>query len=200
MKYSVVCSLASLFVLAQYTSALSTYVKAGEIDCYYENIEVGEKLTISYQVGDGGNNDIDFWVNDPNGNMIISKTKQTSDAHTITANVGGKYTFCFGNEFSTSSSKKVGFNVHENIQKIHESVKEHTDPLEKELFELAESIFNIKAQQEYIVVRERQHRDTAESTNSRVKWWSIAQMGLLIAVCFWQVYYLKRFFEVKRAV
>jgi hypothetical protein len=50
MKYSVVCSLASLFVLAQYTSALSTYVKAGEIDCYYENIEVGEKLTISYQV------------------------------------------------------------------------------------------------------------------------------------------------------
>lgn len=122
--------------------------------------------------------EIFFKVNDPNGNMIISKTKQTSDAHTITANVGGKYTFCFGNEFSTSSSKKVGFNVHENIQKIHESVKgnlktliidcltklfcliEHTDPLEKELFELAESIFNIKAQQEYIVVRERQHRDS----------------------------------------
>ncbi|KAG1318929.1 hypothetical protein G6F62_012096 [Rhizopus arrhizus] len=166
MKYSVICSLASLFVLAQYTSALSTYVKAGEIDCYYENIEVGEKLTISYQVGDGGNNDIDFWVNDPNGNMIISKTKQTSDAHTITANVGGKYTFCFGNEFSTSSSKKVGFNVHENIQKIHESVKEHTDPLEKELFELAESIFNIKAQQEYIVVRERQHRDSKYDNDS----------------------------------
>jgi hypothetical protein len=67
--------------------------------------------------------EIFFKVNDPNGNMIISKTKQTSDAHTITANVGGKYTFCFGNEFSTSSSKKVGFNVHENIQKIHESVK-----------------------------------------------------------------------------
>lgn len=122
-----------------------------------------------------------FKVNDPNGDMIISKTKQTSDAHTITANVGGKYTFCFGNEFSTSSSKKVGFNVHENIQKIHESVKgnlktliincltkqliEHTDPLEKELFELAESIFNIKAQQEYIVVRERQHRDSKYDNN-----------------------------------
>lgn len=75
------------------------------------------------------------------------------------------------------SDKKVGFNVHENIQKIHESVKgkntfnlcdipthllhlENTDPLEKEISELAESIFNIKAQQEYIVVRERQHRDS----------------------------------------
>lgn len=37
---------------------------------------------------------------------------------------------------------------------------EHTYPLEKEIAELAESIFAVKAQQEYIVVRERQHRDS----------------------------------------
>lgn len=39
---------------------------------------------------------------------------------------------------------------------------EHTYPLEKEIAELAESIFAVKAQQEYIVVRERQHRDSKE--------------------------------------
>ncbi|KAG1457620.1 hypothetical protein G6F56_006572 [Rhizopus delemar] len=132
--------------------------------------------------------------------LTFGKVQQTSDLQMFTANQAGKYTFCFGNEYGTGSSKKLGFNVHENIQKIHDSVKEHTDPLEREIAELAESVFNIKAQQEYIVVRERQHRDTAESTNARVKWWSIAQMGLLISVCFWQVYYLQRFFEVKRAV
>lgn len=43
-------------------------------------------------------------------------------------------------------------------------------------------------------------KKAAESTNSRVKWWSMAQLGLLSSVCVWQVYYLKRFFEVKRAV
>jgi hypothetical protein len=37
---------------------------------------------------------------------------------------------------------------------------ETTDPLEREIAELAESIFAVKAQQEYIVVRERQHRDS----------------------------------------
>jgi hypothetical protein len=81
------------------------------------------------------------------------------------------------------SEKKISFNIHENIQKIHESIKgksrscferertdkinhpqnthiAHTDPLEKEIAELAESIFDVKAQQEYIVVRERQHRDS----------------------------------------
>jgi hypothetical protein len=40
----------------------------------------------------------------------------------------------------------------------------------------------------------------AESTNTRVKWWSVAQIVLLFVVCFWQVSYLKHFFEVKRAV
>jgi hypothetical protein len=39
---------------------------------------------------------------------------------------------------------------------------EHTYPLEKEIAELAESIFAVKAQQEYIVVRERQHRDSKD--------------------------------------
>ncbi|CAO3614930.1 unnamed protein product [Mucor fragilis] len=192
--------LATLLLLIQYACSMSTIIKPGEVQCYHEELEVGEKITVSYQVGDGGNLDIDFWFQDPTDAIIISTTRTSSNSHTLQANIEGKYTYCFSNEFSTVSEKKVGFNIHENIQKIHESIKEHTYPLEKEIAELAESIFAVKAQQEYIVVRERQHRDTAESTNARVKWWSMAQLGLLVSVCLWQVYYLKRFFEVKRAV
>jgi hypothetical protein len=49
----------------------------------------------------------------------------------------------------------------------------------------------VKDEQEYIVVRERVHRNTAESTNTRVKWWSIIQAIVLFAVVAWQVIYLK---------
>lgn len=38
----------------------------------------------------------------------------------------------------------------------------------------------------------------AESTNDRVKWWSIAQTLMLVGVCAWNVRYLKSWFEVKR--
>ncbi|KAF7730585.1 p24 complex component [Apophysomyces ossiformis] len=100
---------------------------------------------------------------------------------------------------SSIPAKHVSFNVHD-MQKFEDDTKEHIDPIEREIRELADSIFAIKSEQEYIIVRERQHRNTAESTNSRVKWWSLAQVALLIAVCFWQVIYLKRFFEVKRVV
>jgi p24 family protein beta-1 len=54
----------------------------------------------------------------------------------------------------------------------------------------------VKDEQAYIVVRERTHRNTAESTNARVKWWSIFQLGVLIGEGVFQVWWLKRFFEV----
>lgn len=90
-------------------------------------------------------------------------------------------------------------------------------PIEREIRSLAIGLQSVKDEQEYIVVRERKHRDTAESTNSRVKWWSILQAIVLLSVVAWQVYYLKvcaqgssnflltdlafqSFFEVKRII
>jgi hypothetical protein len=66
--------------------------------------------------------------------------------------------------------------------------------------ELSDLLTQVKDEQSYIVVRERTHRNTAESTNARVKWWSIFQLGVLIGEGVFQVWWLKRFFEVKRVV
>jgi len=61
---------------------------------------------------------------------------------------------------------------------------------------LSELLAQVKDEQSYIVMRERTHRNTAESTNGRVKWWSIFQMIVLFAEGIFQVWWLKRFFEV----
>lgn len=65
--------------------------------------------------------------------------------------------------------------------------------LVKALFQL---VSQVKDEQQYIVMRERTHRNTAESTNARVKWWSIFQLGVLLGEGVFQVWWLKRFFEV----
>lgn len=62
--------------------------------------------------------------------------------------------------------------------------------------QLSELVSQVKDEQGYIVVRERTHRNTAESTNARVKWWSIFQILVLGAEGVFQVWWLKRFFEV----
>ena len=71
------------------------------------------------------------------------------------------------------------------MQDLSSTVKQLTDLLNQ-----------VKDEQSYIVVRERTHRNTAESTNGRVKWWSIFQLGVLIGEGIFQVWWLKRFFEV----
>jgi hypothetical protein len=63
--------------------------------------------------------------------------------------------------------------------------------VEREIRSLANGLAAVKDEQEYIVVRERTHRNTAESTNARVKWWSVLQAIVLFSVVAWQVYYLK---------
>lgn len=61
---------------------------------------------------------------------------------------------------------------------------------------LSEALAQVKDEQSYIVMRERVHRNTAESTNARVKWWSMFQLAVVIGEGVFQVWWLKRFFEV----
>ena len=70
-------------------------------------------------------------------------------------------------------------------------VEDIVAPVEREIRSLAIGLLAVKDEQEYIVVRERRHRDTAESTNDRVKWWSVLQAVVLFSVVAWQIYYLK---------
>ena len=47
---------------------------------------------------------------------------------------------------------------------------------------------------------QRVHRNTSDSTNARVLWWSLAEAFVLLLITLWQVFYIRRFFEVKRIV
>jgi len=114
--------------------------------------------------------------------------------HSFTAQHDGKYIYCFSNEHWSATSKEVSFNVH-GIVYVPEA-EAPSDPLEAEVRQLSELLAQVKDEQSYIVVRERTHRNTAESTNGRVKWWSIFQMFVLIGEGVFQVWWLKRFFEV----
>ncbi|RIA99226.1 emp24/gp25L/p24 family/GOLD-domain-containing protein [Glomus cerebriforme] len=186
--------LSAICLVAAHTITLPAHVR----ECFFEDLHTDDKMTITFQVGEGGHFDIDFWISDPSDHIIENAQKQTTGTYSLTATRDGRYTYCFSNEMSTVSEKTVSFNVHGILYVPDDG--SHTDPLEKEIRELADGLAAIKDEQEYIVIREQRHRDTAESTNDRVKWWSIFQFFVLFAVCFWQVFYLKRFFEVKRVV
>ncbi|KAI8445699.1 COPII-coated vesicle protein [Phakopsora pachyrhizi] len=146
-------------------------------------------MTITFQVAGGGHLDIDFWLNDPVGKSLWSVQRRDTGTYSFTTQLDGRHEYCFSNRMSTVTGKTVSFNVH-GVMFVEDDA--HVVPIEKEIKSLANALEAVREEQEYIVVREKLHRNTAESTNDRVKWWSIVQTVLVLAVTCWQVFYLKR--------
>lgn len=195
-----------LFVASSFLGAALAHniqLNAHGRECFLEQLHRDDKMTVTFQVGDrefgnAGNLDIDFWITNPAGGFEAHQRSVSNGDYSFTAQQDGKFIYCFSNEHWSATTKEVSFNVH-GIVYVPES-EMPSDPLEVEVRQLSELLTQVKDEQSYIVVRERTHRNTAESTNSRVKWWSIFQMGVLIGEAVFQVWWLRRFFEVKRVV
>ncbi|KAL7276714.1 p24 complex component [Rhizina undulata] len=195
--------LAGAALLAASAAAHNIQLYPHSRECFHETLHRDDRMTVTFQVGDrefggAGNLDVDFWIQDPSGALKVSEHAASSGDYSFEAHLDGKYTYCFSNENSNVGTKEVSFNVHGIVYVPEEP--ESSDPLEREVRNLGEMLNQVKDEQEYIVVRERVHRNTAESTNARVKWWSIFQLGVVGGNGIFQVWYLKRFFEVKRVV
>ncbi|KAJ2965476.1 hypothetical protein NQ176_g10598 [Zarea fungicola] len=190
-------------VAAQTASAHNIVLPAHGLECFHENLHKDDKMSVTYQVGDrefgaAGNLDIDFWVTNPVGGYEINEKSVSNGDHHFEAKHDGKYTYCFGNQHWGANSKEVSFNVHGVVYVSESEYK--PDPLEAEVKRLSELLDQVKDEQQYIVMRERTHRNTAESTNARVKWWNIFVIGIVVGESLFQVWWLRRFFEVKRVV
>jgi len=179
------------------TLAHTILVSAGKKECFFEDLHVNDQMTVSYQVSGGGHLDVDFWLQDPAGTVLGKQIKQSTGQVAITVEHDGRHEYCFSNQMSAIADKMVSFNVHGII---FVAGNDAVEPIDREIRKFAAGLGALKDEQEYMMLRERTHRNTAESTNSRVKWWSILQAVVLFSVVAWQVWYLKSFFEVKRVI
>jgi hypothetical protein len=89
--------------------------------------------------------------------------------------------------------------IGEHAQDYSEIAKqEHLSAIEVEVRKLNDKIRAIRAEQEYQRAREERFRDTSESTNARVMWWSVVQTVVLLAAGGYQLFNLKGFFKSKK--
>lgn len=144
----------------------------------------------------------------PDGKTIHQEDRASSGKYTFAAHTDGVYTYCFGNKMSTMTPKAVMFSMDVGDAPKHEAehaggagakAEEH-NKLEEQIKELAAALTSVKHEQEYMSVRDRIHRSINESTNSRVVLWAFFEALVLVAMTLGQVFYLKRFFEVRRVV
>lgn len=161
-----------------------------------------------FEIAEGGFLDIDVNIIGPDGKLIYQGERETSGKYSFAAHSSGVYTYCFSNKMSTMTPKVVMFNLEVGdapkeavVDGVEKSAAEtNHSKLEDMIKDLSSQLTGVKHEQEYMQVRDRIHRAINENTNSRVVMWSFFEAAVLVAMTVGQVYYLKRFFEVRRVV
>jgi hypothetical protein len=76
--------------------------------------------------------------------------------------------------------------------------EKHLTPLEESLDQSINAANSVLREMKYMEKREARMRKTAESINSRVRWFSYLSVSVLLTVTYIQVSYLKRYFHKKK--
>lgn len=206
---------ALIFVLALFNPISCFYltIDAHAEECFFERVSTGTKMGLTFEVIDGGFYDIDVKITGPDQKVIHTEDRASSGKYTFAAHTDGVYTYCFGNKMSTMTPKAVMFSLdvgdapkpvdpaaHPAAAVAEGAKDENHHKLEEQIKELSAALTAVKHEQEYMSVRDRIHRQINESTNSRVVLWAFFEALVLVAMTLGQVFYLKRFFEVRRVV
>ncbi|XP_053979856.1 transmembrane emp24 domain-containing protein-like [Hylaeus anthracinus] len=206
MRWFILC----LFLLVSITNA-SCYlitVDAHAEECFFDRVEAGTKMGLTFEIAEGGFLDIDVKIIGPDKKIIYQGDQESSGKYIFAAHVPGVYTYCFGNQKSSMTPKVVMFSM--DIGDNPKTVEQTSDgkngdnsnhsKIDDMIKELSTSLWGVKSEQEYMQVRDRIHRDINESTNFLVVTWAFFEAMVLVCMTIGQIFYLKRFFEVRRVI
>jgi len=206
LEMKLLLALISLVSCVDYIVGYFVTVDAHSEECFHERVDIKSKMSLIFEVAQGGFLDIDVTIFGPDGKIIYQAQRESNGRNTFSADAPGVYKYCFGNKMSTMTPKVVMFsmdvyNSSSDMEKVKPEDEDASHNKLKEMVEkLARGLTNVKHEQEYMEVRERVHRQINENTNSRVVLWAFFEAAVLVTMTIGQIYYLKRFFEVRRVV
>ncbi|KAJ6236297.1 transmembrane emp24 domain-containing protein a [Anaeramoeba flamelloides] len=191
-----------LIFLLPIVSGFSFNVLPSKEQCFYENIKKDEFVQSQFQVVKGAKLDINFKITTVSGRLIHYANRKQEEKFVFVAQSTDVYKFCFDNSMSHIKSKDISFDLKlgEHNTNTDLATKEDLTPLENTILNLVDKISDVSSQQKYLKIREKVHRNTTESTNSRIFWWSFFELFLLVCASFSQILYVRRYFSKRRHV
>ncbi|CAK1583322.1 unnamed protein product [Parnassius mnemosyne] len=174
--------------------------------CLKEELHANVLVAGEYEVVEAPGQRVDYIVRDSKGHILSQKDSINKGKFTFVTETYDTFEVCFiskvpperrGVSQEVFLNIKVGFEA-KNYEGIGEAAKLKPMELElKRLEDLSEAIV-----QDFTLMRKREEemRDTNESTNNRVLFFSIFSMVCLLGLATWQVLYLRRYFKAKKLI
>ena len=140
--------------------------------------------------------------------VILQENADVDGRFAFTSEEEGVFEICMEvNQTTGWFGEPKKFKFHLDIQVGESSIdytalakKEHLSDVEIRVRKLSDRITAITNEMHYQRKREEEFRNTSESTNTRVMWWSIFQTSIMLLSTLWQIKHLKTFFEEKKLV
>ncbi|XP_064809885.1 transmembrane emp24 domain-containing protein 10-like [Oncorhynchus masou masou] len=194
-------------VLFDLTFSITFYLPVNLRKCLREEIHKDVLVTGEYEVSEQPNAKNNLKITDSSGHILYSKEDASKGKFAFTTEDYDMFEVCFESKSPLGTGRVtdqlVNLDMKHGVEaKNYEEIAkvEKLKPLEVELRrleDLSESIVNDFA---YMKKREEEMRDTNESTNIRVLYFSIFSMCCLIGLATWQIFYLRRFFKAKKLI
>ncbi|XP_071375679.1 transmembrane emp24 domain-containing protein 10-like isoform X1 [Centroberyx affinis] len=187
--------------------SVTFYLPVNFRKCLREEIHKDVLVTGQYEVSEQPNTKTNLKITDSSGHTLYTKDDASKGKFAFTTEDYDMFEVCFESKSPLGTGRVpdqlINLDMKHGVEaKNYEEIAkvEKLKPLEVELRrleDLSESIVNDFA---YMKKREEEMRDTNESTNTRVLYFSIFSMCCLIGLATWQVLYLRRFFKAKKLI
>jgi len=201
-------SLLALFLAGplMVVNCLMFHLEPNNRKCLKEEITKGVLVSGEYEISKQHGQVTDLIVVDNNGHHFYNKENAESGKFAFTTDSYNVYEICV--------ISRVPPNIRGLRHEVSLVVKHGTEaksydelakanklaPLEVELKRLEDLSLSIVQDFAYMRTREEEMRDTNESTNSRVLYFSVFSMLCLLGLATWQVLYLRKFFKSKKLI
>ncbi|EEQ37120.1 putative endoplasmic reticulum vesicle protein [Clavispora lusitaniae] len=149
-------------------------------------------------------------IKDTMGNILSKRNEVNKDVRvSFTTYDAVAVDICFTNILERTNNRRVYLSREVELEVESGSsardwnavqAAEKLRPNEIELKKVEELAKEISHELKYLKAREERMRDTNESTNSRVKYFSIIIVLSLVGLGVWQIQYLRHYFKVKHII
>jgi len=203
--------LQSLLVLVSFlvlsTDSIMFYLDANAKKCLKEEIHKDVLVTGEYDVTEVPGQKVDMMVTDTTGHHLVNRENiEKTGKFAFTTDKYDVFEICFisvvpnnmrGGRHEVFLQTKHGVEA-KNYDNLGDAAK--LKPLEVELKRLEDLSESIVQDFSFMRKREEEMRDTNESTNSRVLYFSVFSMCCLLGLATWQVLYLRKYFKSKKLI
>jgi len=140
-------------------------------------------------------------ITGPSNEVEYVQADATTSKFGFAAKDGGTHRVCFTSQANSARQIELEFLSGVDTTDYSDLArKEHLKPLELQLRKMEDRVEGIHKEMLYQREREEKHRDTNESTNSRVMWFSILTIAVVLFTTTFQVQHLHAYLKRIKAL